>query len=65
MDLGHAAASNAIPAPHANEKAINILARSLFRQMRDQGYSAEQIIGLSSALIELVRADLSRGAGAQ
>ena len=37
---------------------MSILARSLFRQMREQGYTPEQIIGLSSELIELVSADL-------
>lgn len=39
-------------------RAVSILARSLFRQMREQGYSPEQIIGLSSELIELVSHDL-------
>lgn len=50
-------------APHPDGKGVGILARSLFRQMREQGYSPEHIIGLSSALIELVREDLCRGLG--
>lgn len=41
-----------------SRRALNILARSLFRQMRDQGYSPEQVIALSSELIELVSHDL-------
>lgn len=41
-----------------SRRALSILARSLFRQMREQGYSPEQIIGLSSELIELVSHDL-------
>ena len=41
-----------------SRRAVGILARSLFRQMRDQGYTPEQIIALSSELIELVSADL-------
>ena len=41
-----------------SRRAVSILARSLFRQMRDQGYTPEQIIGLSSELIELVSTDL-------
>jgi hypothetical protein len=41
-----------------SRRAVGILARSLFRQMRDQGHSPEQIIALSSELIELVSADL-------
>lgn len=40
-------------------KGLGILARSLFRQMRAQGYSPEQIIGLSAELIQLVREDLA------
>lgn len=41
-----------------SRRAVGILARSLFRQMREQGYSPEQIIALSSELIELVSADM-------
>ena len=51
--------------PQTDVKGVNILARSLFRQMREQGYTSEQIIGLSSELIELVRGDLERIAAAQ
>lgn len=43
---------------NAKPRALTILARSLFRQMRDQGYSTEQIIGLSSELLDLVSNDL-------
>ncbi len=45
-----------------DDRGLGILARSLFRQMRHQGYSAEQIIGLSAQLIELVRDELARDA---
>lgn len=41
-----------------SKRALSILARSLFRQMRDQGYSPEQIVALSSELLELVSHDL-------
>ena len=41
-----------------SRRALSILARSLFRQMRDQGYSPEQVIALSSELIDLVASDL-------
>lgn len=44
----------------SDTKGVAILARSLFRQMRDQGYSADQIIGLSSELIDLVSEDLQQ-----
>ncbi|MBK8265889.1 MAG: hypothetical protein IPK80_31740 [Nannocystis sp.] len=42
----------------AKPRALSILARSLFRQMREQGYSTEQIVGLSSELLSLVSSDL-------
>ena len=50
--------------PKIDEKAVNILARSLFRQMRQQGYSPDQIVALSSELIQLVREDLQKHARA-
>jgi hypothetical protein len=46
-------------------RPVAILARSLFRQMREQGYSTDQIIGLSSELLDLVRDDLHKAAVAQ
>lgn len=48
-----------------DERGVSILARSLFRQMQDQGYSSDQIVGLSSELIELVRANLQQELAAE
>jgi len=42
-------------------KGVSILARSLFRNMTQQGYSQDQIIGLSAELLDLVHEDLRRG----
>lgn len=42
----------------ADAKGVQILARSLFREMRQQGYSKEQIIGLSTQLIGLVNQEM-------
>ncbi len=47
------------PDSRPDPRGPEILARSLFRQMRAQGYSPEQIIGLSAELIQLVREDLA------
>lgn len=47
--------------PKPDPRGLGILARSLFRQMRAQGYSPEQIIGLSAELIQLVNEDLAQG----
>ena len=43
---------------NTDERGVSILARSLFKEMRTQGYSPDQIVSLSSELIELVREDL-------
>ncbi len=48
-----------------DERGVSILARSLFRQMQDQGYSSDQIVGLSSELIELVRVNLQQELAAE
>lgn len=39
-------------------RGISILARSLVKEMREQGFSADQIINLSSELLHIVSADL-------
>lgn len=53
------------PRDLTNAKGVHILARSLFREMRQQGYSKEQIIGLSTELIHLVSEDLQKQLVAQ
>jgi hypothetical protein len=54
MQLSNETSRNAL----TDERGVSILARSLFKEMRTQGYSPDQIVGLSSELIELVREDL-------
>lgn len=39
-------------------KGTKILAKSLFRELRDNGYSTKQILSLSTELIDLVTQDL-------
>lgn len=39
-------------------KGTRILAKSLFKELRGSGYSANQILGLSTELIDLVTQDL-------
>ncbi len=45
-------------------KGTKILAKSLFKELRGNGYSANQILSLSTELIDLVTQDL-RDASAQ
>jgi hypothetical protein len=56
--MRHASTPHHAPGHLPDPRAVPILARTLFRQMRAQGYSSEQIISLSSELIQLVSADL-------
>ncbi|HET6414262.1 MAG TPA: hypothetical protein VFG53_19590 [Anaeromyxobacter sp.] len=39
-------------------KATRILAKSLFKELRENGYSPNQILSLSTELIDLVTQDL-------
>ncbi len=41
-----------------DNKATQILAKSLFKELRGNGYSANQILGLTTELIDLVTQDL-------
>ena len=41
-----------------DNKGTNILAKSLFKELRGNGYSANQILGLTTELIDLVTQDL-------
>jgi len=47
-----------------DSKGTRILAKSLFKELRGNGYSANQILSLSTELIDLVTQDL-RDASAQ
>ena len=43
--------------PRERDKAVKILAKSLFRELKSQGYDVRQIVALSSELISLVTTD--------
>jgi hypothetical protein len=40
------------------EKAIKILAKSIYRQMRETGYDTREIVALSSEIIGLITTDI-------
>jgi len=44
-----------------DSKGTKILAKSLFKELRGSGYSTNQILGLSTELIDLVTQDLKDG----
>ena len=47
-----------IPAKTIDAKGTRILAKSLYRELRENGYSQNQILALASELIDLVTCDL-------
>lgn len=47
-----------------DNKATKILAKSLFKELRGNGYTANQILGLSTELIDLVTQDLREASAA-
>jgi hypothetical protein len=44
-----------------DNKGTKILAKSLFKELRGNGYSTNQILSLSTELIDLVTQDLKEG----
>jgi hypothetical protein len=45
---------NAVQTPLNNNSSAQILAQSLFKDLRGNGYSAHQVLGLTTELIDLV-----------
>ncbi len=45
-------------APMLDAKGTKILAKSLFKELRASGYTPNQILGLSTELIDLVTQDV-------
>ncbi len=40
------------------EKALKIIAKSLFRELKENGYDSRQIVSVSSELLSLVTSDI-------
>lgn len=58
--------SNTPHRDHANnDRALHILARTLFKEMQAQGYSHDHMVSLSSKLLDLVRDELRAGLAAE
>jgi hypothetical protein len=47
-----------VPTTMLDNKGTQILAKSLFKELRGNGYSPNQILGLTTELIDLVTQDL-------
>ncbi len=58
------AASLISPAPHVEpnrEKALQILSKSIYRELRENGYQPKQIVALATEIISLVTTDIGDG----
>ncbi len=45
--------------PRPDPKALRILAKSIFKQLRAQGYEPKQILGLATEIVSLVSSGLA------
>jgi hypothetical protein len=52
-------ATNTAPSAAERNKAVRILARSMFKELTQQGYDSRQIVALATELISEVTADLA------
>jgi hypothetical protein len=48
-----------------HDKALKIIAKSLFRELKENGYDPREIVSLSTELIGLVTSDIKGGQRAQ
>ena len=57
--MSQALATSETTTPFVNrERALKILSKSLYRDLRQNGYEAKQIVALASGLIEQVTTDM-------
>ena len=50
-----------ISSPAGDARALRILAKSVYRELRASGHSRSDIVGVTNALLELVTTDLKSG----
>jgi hypothetical protein len=57
MSQALATADRAAPTPN-RERALKILSKSIYRELRQNGYEPKQIVALATELISLVTTDI-------
>jgi len=50
--------------PEGDDRALRILAKSVYRELKSSGHSRSDIVGFTNALLELVTTELKDGGGA-
>ena len=51
---------NLNPPPTPDSRGLKIIAKSIYRELRTQGYDAKQVVGLATELISLVTTELEK-----
>ena len=51
---------NLNPSPTPDSRGLKIIAKSIYRELRTQGYDAKQVVGLATELISLVTTELEK-----
>jgi len=46
------------PSPGGQQRALRILAKSVYRELKSSGYSRSEIVGFTHQLLELVTSDI-------
>lgn len=57
MPQALATRENSAPAPN-RERALKILSKSIYRELRQNGYEPKQIVALATELVSLVTTDI-------
>jgi hypothetical protein len=47
------------PQSRPDPRALKILAKSVFKELRAQGYTPQQVLGLATEIISLVTSDIA------
>ncbi len=59
LNRAQVSSTEALPTePMNSQRAVKILAKSLFRQLKDQGYQNRDVLALSTELVGLIASDL-------
>jgi hypothetical protein len=51
--------SPGVPPTRPDPRALKILAKSIFKELRAQGYEPTQILGLATEIVSLVTSDIT------
>ena len=54
------ATKDSTPSVNNQQKALKILAKSVYKELRQNGYEPKQIVALASEIISLVTSDMEK-----